>query len=151
MHARSFPLRTSNDDKWCASVRDTLDAVADGSRVQLDQTISAVDSSPGSTATTRNQALSYFAPRGCAVPTLTADEARGVLERYGLVALCGDSLVRQMHQGVALRATGRLRDGTTSFGSNCSCDGQFSESITCRDHVRPTTPSEVRLKLLYTS
>ena len=67
-----------------------------------------------------------------------------VAQRYAVIVWSGDSLTRHMTMGLMMLWTGDYRYGgfarkpdvKNSVYDHCSCDGQFSEALMCRD-LRP--------------
>jgi len=108
----------------CTSVDDLLRAVKLGRRVWKDGR--ADENKP-----------SHFVTKGCAVPQFEPTEVQRVLSTPTSIGLRGDSLTRHLMEGLTLRYTGNYYDGGMSHASpewtNCTCDGQFSEALICRE------------------
>ena len=86
---------------------------------------------------------SYFVPFGCNLQFNSPVEICETLNKYSHFILQGDSLSRQMMQGLLILLTNDLALGGTSkylaIQDECMCDGQFSEHKLCREYVNYPT------------
>ncbi|KAL9182059.1 hypothetical protein ACHAXT_012402 [Thalassiosira profunda] len=82
---------------------------------------------------------SIFVPNGCYVPSLPPSPSKTceILDQYDHVIFHGDSLTRHLRQAIYMTlrgdyVRGGLVTNDTTVNEKCICDGQFSESKTCR-------------------
>ena len=117
----------------CRTVADALAAVKGGRRV-WDSRLR-----PARLSSAERQALpSTFVPRGCDLLALSPHEVCDVVNRFGRVAIEGDSLARHLRSGFLMALSndlvrgGVVSGGPENAGYGCRCDGQFSENVNCR-------------------
>ena len=80
-----------------------------------------------------------FLPSGCSVPHHSGPQLHAIMASFAFVLVVGDSVSRQMSQGLRLVESDEYRIGGLLWSerqlpnSSCVCDGQFSESLRCRN------------------
>ena len=119
----SFPLGTLTSPE-CTTLRELLNAVENGRRSWL-------------TGPPDETKRSVFVAKGCAVRHWTGAQARDLLKRFPFVGIVGDSLTRHMTQGLMMILSGNYETGgiipdAQGTWRECTCDGMFSESLSCR-------------------
>lgn len=90
-------------------------------------------------------AISYpVSQQPCRIPWLSNEVICDTMYKYSNILFIGDSLTRHSYQSLFmllrddLRYGGYDNDRETLIYDNCSCDGQFSESLICRNGLEGT-------------
>ena len=124
--------------QYCSSTDVLLESLKSGIRKSLDSTAS-------DDVAAENVVESWFQPHRCSFRWFTWREACQVLGKFSQIYMVGDSLMRHVHHALLML----LRDDW-QYGSlplkldgleqyeQCHCDGQFSEHLLCREHIRDT-------------
>ena len=123
----------------CSRVAELQSAIAHGTRKWINQSIDALSSDPAlPDFVVKERHASYFVPFGCHVPLLDGRRTCEHLSKFAHVAFLGDSLQRQVYQGLVSGIAPDLQRGWVRLSKDqamrdyCYCDGQYSEHPSCR-------------------
>ena len=120
---------------YCTSTQHLLSSLKGGVRVTYDTLLPDLEA--------EKPVESWFIPQSCSFRWYTSHEICNLLGRFSQIILVGDSLMRHIHQALFMLLRDDLQSGgmplhlveVTQY-DKCSCDGQFSEHLFCRDDLK---------------
>lgn len=151
----SYFLDLDEKRVWSMHAKDIFDFTNIDADTKLPKTISRPSCNSAQEVI---DSVSYpIAQEPCQLAWYSSQQACDILHQYSLVWWSGDSLTRQQTQALLMLLTNDMRFGgiplkeePLSQYEKCGCDGQFSESLKCREFMFfPKHAAEVTLETTF--